>query len=283
MWFIAHQSIPRTPVDTNEKIALAGVIVATLALLVSFGTWLLPVAPQSSTLPPIVTDASVVIAYEGTTTSIPVDTPLPLPTFTPTPVFRSCQEILENDASKASGEYIIDADGPSGDLQPFQVYCEMERQVDPSNENLSGGWTLFARHMDGIQVQEVQTVTVSNYGVMQAEKWRAVRDNMIAGMMFVDELGRTSFISSAKLNVGNCQNVQNPDTLLISSQRGFHIWHHEESGCDVSGQDYSIVRLDDSPYGAALYQQSKMKFDIWPYREASSSYGIQDELRYYIK
>ena len=220
-----------------------------------------------------------------TATPAPVgaDPPAPEPTAThipaPVGVLRSCQEILDNGQSQGDDFYIIDPDGPSGRLDPFEVYCDMTRH--------EGGWTLYAYHTDGIKVLEVDRVTKSEPGVMQGERWRAVRDTMTTGMMFVDESGKVSTLSVAKLTRGNCQNVQNPESLIPPGPKSY-IWHDEVSGCGSTGQDYSLIMLHGPSYGnyrtagASLFQWSAEKFDVWPYK-ATASYGAQNELFYFIK
>ncbi len=224
----------------------------------------------------------------------PTNTPVPLATATATLVSvqiiptespteqpiaqiysRSCQGILDNGQGRGDDYYTIDVDGSSGQLEPFEVYCDMTRE--------GGGWTLFAYHTDGIKVLEVDKVMKSETGVMQSERWRTVRDNMTTGMMFVDEDERVSRISATKLNGGSCKDMQDAESLIpLGSDTG--IWHDERDGCNKKNQDYSLINLTDSSSGAALYQQSGIKFDIWPRTyPAAYSYKEQNELFYFIK
>ena len=183
--------------------------------------------------------------------------------------------------SIGDGYYTIDADGTVGRLEPFEVYCDMTRQ--------GGGWTLYAYHTDGIKVFEVERVTITEPGVMQGDQWRAVRDNMTTGMMFVDENGKETFISAVRLNEANCQTIQSPASLIPVLGSSSHIWHHEDNGCGVTGQDYSMIMLEDSTYagyklaGASLVQHSELKFDNWPYNNGVGSYTEQNELFYFSK
>ncbi|NJO00204.1 MAG: hypothetical protein HC875_41855 [Anaerolineales bacterium] len=222
-----------------------------------------------------------------TNTAIPIAPPTTIPeqiteqATAPGGFFRSCQEILENGQSQGDDYYTIDADGSEGRLDPFEVYCDMTQQ--------GGGWTLFAYHTDGIRVREVPEVTISETGVIQADRWRALRNNMTTGMMFIDELGKVSAISAKDLNDGSCQNIQNPSSLLPPSGASKQLWHDEMRGCNGTGQDYSVIMLQGPAYenygfsGAALYQYSELKFDPWPYNNKSVSYSEQNELFYYIK
>jgi hypothetical protein len=233
-----------------------------------------PTVPtQTTAIPTLTATAETVPALAAAPSE---DSLAPLQT-----VLRSCQEILGAGQSQGDGTYTIDADGPEGRLDPFEVYCDMSRE--------GGGWTLYAYHTDGIKVFEVENVTITEPGVMQGERWRAVRDNMTTGMMFVDEFGKVSRINLDRLNEASCQLVQNPSSLLPIEGSSSHIWHDEDNGCAVNGQDYSMVLLEDSTYssyrsaGASLIQQSEIKFDVWGYQGYDSSAGLQNELYYFIK
>ncbi len=233
-----------------------------------------PPPPSTNTPVPIATATATLVSAQIISNESPTEQPI-------SQIYpRSCQEILGNDQSRGDDYYAIDADGPSGRLESFEVYCDMTRQ--------GGGWTLYAYHTDGIKVFEVPSVTKSEPGVMQSDQWRAVRDNMTTGMMFVDEFGKVTTLSAAKLNRGNCQNVQNPESLIPPSGTSNQIWHDEDSGCNGVGQDYSVISIKGPPYkyykkaGAALYQFSAEKFDIWPYK-ATVSFDDQNELFYFIK
>ncbi len=237
---------------------------------------------------PANTNTPVLPSPTHTLTPLPTNTPVPIatliaipePTIVPIELLRSCQEILENGQSYGDDYYTIDADGSSGRLEPFEVYCDMTRE--------GGGWTLFAYHTDGIKVFEVANVTKTEPGVMQSERWRAVIDNMTTGMIFVDEFGRVSTLSAIKLNRANCQNVQNPERLVSTSGINLLIWHDEDTGCGVTGKDYSLIQILGPSYGnykwagASLTQWSAERFDIWPYKTDFSAYD-QNELFYFIK
>lgn len=199
-------------------------------------------------------------------------------------VFHSCVEVLANNPAAPDGLYAVDPDG-SGGNSPFCVYCLMTEQ--------DGGWTLYAHHQDGIDVKAtLPIVTPDDFGVLKPEDWQAVQGTMNVGMLFIDEYGRQSLISKDKLDSGNCVRPSNVPDLVKStttpSASAVVVWHNEDSACDETGLDYSIIQLagDEYPYrgyaGAALYQHSSVKFDLWPYSSAFS-HDEQNELLYFLK
>lgn len=183
---------------------------------------------------------------------------------------KTCATIKDLYPSAKSGYYQIDPDD-AGPLQPFTAYCEMEIE--------GGGWTLVANHKDGLIPQvKPEGVKIDEKGILSDERWQALRALMTTGMMFVDEKGKVSRISATKLLNGNCKPL---DTTLKPTDG--RLWHHENSGCDGTGWDYSMIYLGSfSIYGASLYEHSVVKFDVWGYG-IEWSYDLQDELLYYIK
>jgi len=81
-----------------------------------------------------------------------------------------------------------------------------------------------------------------------------------------------TFMSKAKLEQWNCKK-------LWILWWGGDFFHNENSGCNISWTDYTLIRLTAE---ASLYQQSSLKFDIWPY-VWDHSYTQQNELKYFIK
>ena len=194
----------------------------------------------------------------------------------------SCADIKSTMPKSNDGYYVIDLDS-QGPLDPISVFCEMSFQ--------GGGWTLFAHHSDGVKKLKLSNaVSKTKFGVLRKKHWLALRESMQVGMMFVDEGERVSMISAAKLNGGSCESISDLNNLADFSKDGSrHLWHHENRGCDGRGLDYSLISLNDKTYksyttaGAALYQSSAMKFDVWPYGSNGSSYKSQDTLMYFIK
>ena len=194
-------------------------------------------------------------------------------------------EILKSGKSTSSGIHLIDPDGAGG-IPPFKAYCDMSHE--------GGGWTLFANHADGlVSITKKDTVAKNKYGVIENDKWMVLRNSMSEGMMFIDEFGRISTISAAKLNGGNCTKTSTVEDLSNAGLAAYNsaggIWHNENSGCNIRGGDYSMVQLRGNSYksfnmaGAALYQQSSVKYDKWPYKNNGASYDEQNKLLYFIK
>ncbi len=198
---------------------------------------------------------------------------------------KSCLEILNAGESIGDGFYAVDADA-DGSLASFDVYCDMT--------NEGGGWTLFANHEDNVQeLLTIEKVSTTETGLMTSERWKVLRDSMTVGMLFIDENQKISVLSKDKLDSGNCSTPSDIDDLSQlsnpSAEGQGQIWHNENFGCLATGQDYSIVQLLGENYsgyedaGAALYQLSNVKFDVWPYQNQDYSFIEQDKLLYFIK
>ena len=83
------------------------------------------------------------------------------------PYQKSCATILSNGYSRGSDVYIIDPDGSSGTIQPFNVYCDMV--------NDGGGWTLIAvGDSTGITPEVNQTSSLTSPGVLDAIRLPAI-------------------------------------------------------------------------------------------------------------
>lgn len=188
---------------------------------------------------------------------------------------ESCQAIATGGNSVGDGFYMLDPDG-EGPLEPYESYCNMSTE--------GGGWTLYATHSIEPQVVVADTVSPDANGVLNDERWMAIKSTMTVGMMFIDVEGRVSLISKEKLVNGNCVSVNDVTSLINNSNSYGRIWHNETSGCGLSGVDYSLIILTtNSVYGASIYNVSNVKFDTFGYSPYGSSYSHTKTLRYYIK
>lgn len=187
----------------------------------------------------------------------------------------SCKAILDAGLATGSGMYTIDPDGAGAGVAPFKVYCDMA--------TLGGGWALFAYHTGTNEVTEASPVEPGVEGALSDERWLALRDGMQEGMMFIDDSDRVSMLSLDKLKNANCFSIDQAESLVATTGHKGQIWNNEQSGCDITGTDYSPVTLKKrTSAGACLWQYSSVKFDVWPY-SADSSYHYTDTLAYFLR
>jgi serine protease len=191
---------------------------------------------------------------------------------------KTCREIKDSNPTAASGMYRLDFDG-NGPLSTINVYCDMH--------TLGGGWTQYAYHKDNTGPHAaLDTMDGKTLGVLSDGHWRFLIENMRDGMMFIDENKKVSQISKTKLLNANCKNPLSVQSLRTPVE--ILLWHDETSGCNVTGRDYSLIVMYSSGghhadiAGAAIYQQGKIKYDVWNYA-TDWSYVYQNELHYFIR
>ena len=117
---------------------------------------------------------------------------------------------------------------------------------------------MFANHADNL-TPSVNAPCCQVYSVMDDSNNN--QNLCITGMFFIDEHGNESVLPLSSFNNASCINVSSANTLIGT---GFYmLWHDETSGCTLTGSDYSLVALTNSPYGASLYLQSGYGFSVW--------------------
>ena len=182
-------------------------------------------------------------------------------------IAHSCNDFILNGVNNGDGEYEIT---PLTRTTPVMVYCDMT--------TLGGGWTLVANHRDYVSLNLSDYVTPTQYNVLSDDLWVSILSTYTEGMMFIDENNIVSMISKVKLDQASCQRLEESQSLLDMP----NLWHDETSGCNLLASDYSVITLNSGQYGAALYNYSTRRFDVWGY-PSNISYISQNELMYFIK
>lgn len=106
--------------------------------------------------------------------------------------------------------------------------------------------------------------------------WQNAVANMKVGIKVVNKkYGKFSFISATKLLNGNCIKIQQINSLEGISK----IWHNENTGCNGTGLDYSVIYLKNySP----IYDYSIIKWDIKHCDSNTCSFTDNNDTKFYI-
>ena len=179
----------------------------------------------------------------------------------------SCATILESDSQAASGIYTIDPDGEEGAIQSFDAYCDMEFD--------GGGWTLVASIKDETR-KSGQSVMLDTNQYLANEKYLALIDSASEGVRFEVPDTEDVLVMIDDLGGHSCHNLSMHSIGGLLYRNNYISWaHHENSGCDGSGNDYSFLRWIG---GQHLHIDSRSSQGYYTYYYDENSWNHYDTL-----